>query len=194
MKQRIRIFAALTGTLILLALTACGGSNFEGDFSYEVKDFTYVNQDGEKVSLDDLKGKPWLADFVFTNCNTVCPPMTANMSRIQEKLKEENIDMQIVSFSVDPENDTPETLKEFGDKFDADYSSWDFLTGYEQEEIVTLARKSFKTLVQNDPSSDQVIHGTSFYLVDQEGNAVKSYDGLDTPYEEIIDDAKAITE
>ncbi|WP_070120312.1 SCO family protein [Bacillus marinisedimentorum] len=193
MNQRTRTFAALAAALFLLALTACGGSNFDGDFSYEVQDFSYVNQNSEKVSLDDLKGKPWLADFVFTNCNTVCPPMTANMSRIQEKLKKENIDMQIVSFSVDPEVDTPETLKAFGDKFDADYDSWHFLTGYDQEEIVTLARKSFKTLVQNDPSSDQVIHGTSFYLVDQEGNAVKSYDGLDVPYEEIIDDAKAIT-
>lgn len=190
MKQK-SLWSALFLAVILL-LSSCS-NGFKGDFEWKVEPFTFTNQEGQQISLNDLKGKPWIADFVFTNCNTVCPPMTANMAKLQEKLKQENLDIQLVSFSVDPKQDTPEVLKEFGKKFDADHTSWHFLTGYDQETITNLAKKSFKTIVQNDPSSDQVIHGTSFYLVDQQGNVVKKYDGLSVPFDEIIDDAKLIT-
>lgn len=190
----MKSFKMIVLLIMTVLLVACG-NEFKGDFAYDVQNFSYVNQEGESVTLSDLEGTVWLADFIFTNCDTVCPPMTANMSKIQAAVEEEGIkNVRFISFSVDPEVDSPEVLKVFGDQFQADYSNWDFLTGYSQDEIATLARESFKSIVQADPNSDQVIHYTSFYLVDQNGQVVKMYKGAtDVPYEEIIEDLKLIT-
>ncbi|OEH94254.1 cytochrome c oxidase assembly protein [Bacillus solimangrovi] len=181
--------------LLITILSACSNSEktLEEPNNWKVEDFTYTNQANNPVSLEDLKGTVWLADFIFTNCDTVCPPMTANMNKLQVKLKEEGMeDVRIVSFSVDPEVDTPQMLQEFGDKFGVDYSNWDFLTGYKLDEVKTLALKSFKALVEKPEGEDQVWHGTSFYLVNQEGIVVRDYSGLDVPFEQIIADIKTI--
>ncbi|TQR19476.1 SCO family protein [Psychrobacillus vulpis] len=183
-------------SISLLVLAGCGSSgNFEAQTNWEVEDFSYVNQHNEKVSLDDMKGTVWLATFVFTNCTTVCPPMTFNMSDIQKMLVEKGIeDYKIVAFSVDPEVDTPEKLQEYLGNYDvADESKWELLTGYNQADIAGFAADSFKTLVKDDPNSDQVIHGTSFYLVDQNGVVVKNYSGSqDVPKEEIVIDVETL--
>lgn len=179
-------------------LAGCGSSgNFEAQTNWEIKDFNYTNQHNEKVSLEDLKGKVWLATFIFTNCETVCPPMTFNMSDIQHMLVDKGIeDYNIVAFSVDPEVDTPEKLQEYLGNYDvADESKWQLLTGYKQEEISKFAEKSFKTLVKDDPNTNQVIHGVSFYLVDQNGVVVKNYSGAtDVPKEEIVLDVETLIE
>jgi protein SCO1 len=179
----------------VLLLSACGGG-FKADTDWEVQDFSYVNQNNEKVSLKDLKGKVWIADFVFTNCETVCPPMTYNMTQLQKKLKEEGVtDYQIVSFSVDPEVDKPEVLKEYISKYEANTEKWDLLTGYSMDEISEFAEKSFKTIVADDPKSDQVVHGTSFYLVNQEGVVVKNYTGIEeVPFDQIASDVETLIE
>ncbi|OXS57459.1 protein SCO1/2 [Bacillus sp. V-88] len=179
-------------TAVMIILSGC--AEFEADTDWKVQDFSYTNQDSEDVGLKDLKGDIWIADFIFTSCETVCPPMTSNLTKIQKQLKEEGInDIRIVSFSVDPEVDTPEKLKEYIGNYETDTNNWDLLTGYDQKEISTLAEESFKVLVRDDPSSDQVIHGTSFYLVNREGKVVKNYSGVqDVPYEEIVSDIKLL--
>ncbi|RXT04255.1 SCO family protein [Ammoniphilus sp. CFH 90114] len=178
---------------LLVMITACGKPQV-GDLQWEMQDFTFINQDEQPVGLSDLKGQVWLASFIFTNCTTVCPPMTANMSLIQRDLKEQGLNAQLVSFSVDPEVDRPEVLKEYGGKFQADFSNWHFLTGYTQAEIEKFALENFKTTVQKTSASDQVTHGTSFYLVNQDGVILKRYSGShDTPYEEIIKDIATLT-
>ncbi|WP_456271414.1 SCO family protein [Bacillus sp. AK031] len=194
MFKRIVMLTSLLITGSILA--ACGNGGFKADINYEVQDFSYTNQHNEKVSLEDLKGQVWLADFIFTNCETVCPPMTYNMTQLQEKLKEEGVeDYRIVSFSVDPEVDTPEALKEYIGKYEADTSKWDLLTGYTQDEISKFAEKSFKSLVADDPNTDQVIHQTSFYLVNQDGVVVKSYGGYqEVPFDQIALDMEALIE
>lgn len=161
---------------------------------YEVESFTYKNQDNADLSLEDLKGKVWVADFIFTSCNTVCLPMTANMKKLQERLAEEGIeDVELISFSVDPEVDSPEVLKEYGQKFGADFANWQFLTGYSQAEIESFSQESFKTTVQKPDGNDQVIHSVSFSLVDQEGRVVQSYSGLDDiPMDDIIKHIKML--
>lgn len=178
--------------LFVLVLAACG-SQKPNELNWQVGDFTFVNQDEQPVGLSDLQGQVWLASFIFTNCTTVCPPMTANMSLIQRDLKEQGLQAQLVSFSVDPEVDQPPVLKEYGQKFGADFSNWHFLTGYTQQEIEEFGKESFKTPVQKTAASDQVTHGTSFFLVDQKGIIVKKYSGsVNTPYEEIVQDVKAL--
>lgn len=182
--------------ILVFVLAACSsGNSFKAELDYKVSDFSYTNQDNKKVSLEDLKGKPWIAMFIFTNCNTVCPPMTANMTDIQKQFKERGLeDYNIVGFSVDPEVDTPEKLKEFLGNYELpDASKWNFLTGYSQAEIEKMAVDSFKTLVKKVDGQEQVTHGSSFLLIDQEGTVVKSYNGVsDVPKDEIAVDMENI--
>ena len=91
---------------------------FKADHDYKIEPFEFTNQHNEQVSLEDLKGEVWLAQFVFTNCTTVCPPMMFNMSKVENELIEEGVeDYKIVSFSVDPDVDTPEVLQEYLDMY-----------------------------------------------------------------------------
>lgn len=192
LSKRKRIGGLLLLTATLVVLTACG-SGLKDELDWKVQDFSAVNQDGEEITLADLDGDVWLTSFIFANCVTVCPPMTANMASLQEELLAEDLDIPIISFSVDPDSDTPEVLKEYGEQFGADFSTWQFVTGYSFEEVQELSRESFKALVEwESEDSDQVMHGTSFYLVDQDGTVVKKYDGLEPPHEEIISDIKKI--
>ncbi|SDJ75774.1 SCO family protein [Sediminibacillus albus] len=180
---------ALFSVLIALVLTGCG-PKYEGDFSYEVEPFEFTNQDGETVTKEDLEGKFWVADMIFTNCETVCPPMTANMARLQDKLQKAGLDVHLISFSIDPENDSPEALKQYSKERGGEFDNWDLLTGYQFEDIKKFAVNSFKALVQDLDESDQFLHATSFYLVSPEGKAIKKYDGtkaaeMDTIVEDI---------
>lgn len=194
MIKKFRFSIFLLGLIGILSACSIGGPEKPNKVNYSVADFTYVNQDNKKVGLEDLKGQVWIADFIFTNCDTVCPPMTANMAKLQQMIKEEGLDARLVSFSVDPEVDTPEILKEYAGKFDADLTNWDFLTGYSQKEIEDFTLNSFKGLVQKTDQSDQVTHGTSFYLIDQTGTILNYYSGTsDTPFEQIISDIKVLT-
>lgn len=190
MKKR---FLFVTGLMTLLVILAACGKDVPDDLDWEVQDFTYTDQSNSEFGLSDLDGKVWIADLIFTNCETVCPPMTANMSQLQDKLAGADVDVELVSYSVDPERDTPEELVKFSEKFDADLSNWHFLTGYDNSEIKSFAESSFKTAVDADPNSDQFIHGTAFYLVNKDGVVVKKYSGVsNVPYEEIVDDVKAL--
>lgn len=179
---------------MLFLFKAFGNNGIPDAKNWPVADFTYTNQEGEPFGLKDLKGEIWVADFIFTNCEDVCLPMTYNMAKLQKKVKDEGIkNVEFVSFSVDPSVDQPNVLKEFGEYFKVDFSHWNFLTGYEQEHIEEFAMDSFKAIVKKPANQDQVIHGTDFYLVDQEGKIIKYYTGLnDIPYEEIINDIKAL--
>ena len=181
-------------TLLFLALLLIGcGQGIKNPLNWEINDFTFTNQEGKDLGLTDLKGKVWIADFVFTNCTTVCLPMMTNMAELQGKLKKDGLEVELVSFSVDPEVDTPEVLKEYAKYYNADLSSWHLLTGYSQKTIEDFALKNFKTVAKKPDKSNQVIHGTSFFLIDQEGKVVKEYSGLEFPIDEIIQDVKLLS-
>lgn len=177
MKKKIWGFVAFV--VIATVLSACSNYKFKPTINYEIEDFDHVNHRNEQVSLDSLKGKPWLGMFIFTNCKTVCSPMTFNMTQIQKELVKRGVeDYNIVAFSVDPDVDTPKALSEYLSRYDVpDESKWNLLTGYNQKYIEQFALESFKTLVKDDPTSDQVVHGVTFFLVDKNGVAVKSYSG-----------------
>lgn len=173
--------------LFVSFLFIVGCSKFETNMNArEVADFDFINQDHESVSLEDLNGEWWIADFIFTNCVTVCLPMTTNMTKLQEKLAENDLDVQLVSFSVDPEVDTPEVLKEYAESYEADLSNWSFLTGYDFDTIKDLSVNSFAAGLQREPDSDQVQHVTRFYLVNPEGEIIKFYRGEDADEMDLI--------
>lgn len=177
-------------------LASCGSYKFQPELNIKVEDFTQTNQNNEEVTLETLKGKPWLAMFIFTKCNTVCPPMTFNMTEVQKALIDDKVeDYNIVAFTIDPEVDSPEVLSEYLKAYPiADTSKWQLLTGYKQEYIEQFARKSFNSHVKNDPNTDQVIHMSSYYLVNADGIVVKDYDGAaDVPVDTIVADMKVLT-
>ncbi|WP_068672536.1 SCO family protein [Oceanobacillus sp. Castelsardo] len=172
---------------LILFLAACGGYPIETNMSQDVADFNFTTQDNERLSLKDLEGEWWIADFIFTNCTTVCLPMTYNMSQLQSKLKKEDLDVKLVSFSIDPDYDSPEILKQYGESYNADFTSWSFLTGYDFDTIKEFSIKSFKNLVaEPQPGSDQVIHATFFFLVSPEGEVIKNYSGVDASEIDVI--------
>ncbi|OGX78344.1 cytochrome c oxidase assembly protein [Exiguobacterium sp. SH31] len=191
--ERLKKWMLIGLVSLLIVLTACG-NEIEDPLNWEIESFDYMNQDEEMVSLDDLKGKVWMADFVFTNCETVCPPMTYNMTKLNEALVEEGVeDVQFVSFSVDPTVDTPDKIKQFMSGYDLAEADWQFLTGYSQDEIEAFAQQNFKALVRKPDEGTQVDHATWFYLVDQDGKIIKAYQGFqDVPIEEIVNDIKIL--
>ena len=149
------------------------------------------NQAGANVSLQDLSDEIWIFDMIFTNCETVCLLMTANIAKLQKMAQKEKVKVHFISFSVDPLIDTPEKLKDYALQYDADISNWDLLTGYSEEDIKRIA-KSVKTLAEKPSGTNQVTHSTKFFLVNKDGVAVKGYDGVKPPFGEIIKDLKLL--
>jgi protein SCO1 len=182
--------------LVVLLLSACSGGGFKAEHNYKIEPFEFTNQHNEKVSLDDLKGKVWLAQFIYTVCTAACPPMMSNLTEVDTKLTEEGIkDYKIVSFSIDPEVDTPKLMQEYLDMYGVeDQQKWEMLTGYSQEKISDFAANSFKTVVAASPDPTVIIHQTYFSLVNQDGEVVKTYNGMtDVPFDEIVKDMKALS-
>ncbi|SFP78883.1 SCO family protein [Salibacterium halotolerans] len=156
--------------------------------------FEYTNQNGETVSRQDLEGEYVIADMIFTNCPTVCTIMTPNMLNLQGQIEKAGLDnVRLVSFTVDPDRDDPGTLKEYGQNYGADFSSWDFLTGYSLQEIKQLSTTTFKSALNQDTGDQNIIHATAFFLIDPEGNVIRKYDGLENDTEPILNDLQRLT-
>ena len=192
--MKSRIYIAMSTILAVILLSACGNGQIKDAKNWPIADFTFTDQDNKALGLADLKGKVWVADFIYTSCPDICLPMTFNMTKLQDLAKKENIEnIEFISFSVDPEVDTPEVLTKYAQNFDIDFNNWHFLTGYKQEEIEKFAMTNFKTIVKKPQNDPNVIHQSYFYLVNQEGKIVKLYSGLeDIPYDEIIQDIKTL--
>ncbi|WP_413056835.1 SCO family protein [Sporosarcina sp. 179-K 3D1 HS] len=181
--MRKRSLKALIFLSTLLLVAACGSDMSPGR---ELVSFSFTDQDGQSFGTKELEGHIWIADFIFTNCETVCPPMTMEMATLQAEAKEKGLDVKFVTFTVDPDVDTPEVLKKYIQHFTEDESNWHLLSGYSQKDIETFAMEQFQTIVQKPKTSDQVIHGTNFYLIDQNGFLMAEYNFADESYREDI--------
>ena len=158
-----------------------------------VPDFTLTERSGKTVTLDDLKGKVWVADFIFTYCGGPCPMMTRRMRELHQSLAQARLaDVLTVSISVDPRRDTPQVLTEYATMHKTDDYDWLFLTGDEQA-IFDLSIKGFKLAVEAEQGTDQLIHSTRFVLVDQEAQIRGYYEIVtdeeinELPRAEVID-------
>lgn len=179
-------FRVLTFSFFLF-LVACGNESIETNLSEKIDEFTFTTQDDEPLSLGDLKGKWWIANFMYTECTQVCPRTTANMLTIQSQANEADLDLQIVSFSVDPDFDTPNVLKEHVQEHQVDLTNWSFLTGYEFEVIKDLSQNSFQTVLEEgSPGEVQFAHSTSFFLINPKGELIKKYDGMGSEEMDVI--------
>ena len=137
-----------------------------------VPQFEFTNSDGNIVTLDNLKGKVWVADFIFTTCTMACPMMTGNMNIVHKKFKK-NDNVRLVSISVYPEFDTPEVLKNYASQYDADTEKWLFLTGKE-DAVKDIIRDGFKI----GDYEDIIFHSEKFALVDKKGIIRAYYNGM----------------
>ena len=133
----------------------------------EIPSFELTNQQGQKFDRAALDGHVWIADFIFTNCESSCPRMSSKMHTIQGTT---GPGVRLVSFSVDPERDTPHALEEYGKKYSADEKRWTFLTG-SPATLEMLDHDAFKL------GSLSMDHSTRFVLVDKKGR-VRGYYGL----------------
>jgi len=145
-------------------------------------EFTLTERDGSLVSLQQLRGKIWVADFIYTTCTDTCPLQSAIMAKLQHQYAT-NRDFQLVSFTVDPERDTPQALTSYAMKFQADGKRWYFLTG-PKERIVRLVQEGFHlavTTFSNDAEPAGVIgHSPRFVLMDKDARIRGYYDSRDS--------------
>jgi protein SCO1/2 len=162
--------------------------NTEGKYDtlyHKIPYFEFTNQDGNKVSSNDLLGNIYVADFFFATCPTICPKMTTNMSYIQNKFKEKS-DLKFISITVNPKNDTPKVLKEYAQKVHANTESWNFLTG-DKEKIYDIAFNGFFVSTMKDSiAPGGFLHSQMLILVDRKGHIRGYFDG--TIYSEMKKD------
>lgn len=145
-----------------------------------VPEFELIEASGEKQTLADLRGTPFVADLIFTSCAGICPRMTREMATLRASVRDVP-GLRFVSFSVDPATDTPEVLRDYASRFVDDRSGWLFLTG-ENATIRRIAAEGFLLPVQDgDPSrgDEAVLHSSRFVLVDAEGRVRGTYDVRD---------------
>jgi protein SCO1/2 len=178
----------------------------------ELPAFSLVAEDGKPFRKDDLLGRVWIADFVFTSCSDACPRLQAKMKKLQDRLVplEQGGNIGLLSISVDPERDTPTKLKQYGDIFGARAGLWRSLTG-EQQELERTVVRGFHTAMAKiprpadaHPASDwkpgggdphveafDIMHGERLVLVDRMGRIRGYYDADDR--DRLLRDARALT-
>ena len=141
-----------------------------------VPHFQLTNQNGQPFDSAQLKGKIWIADFIFTTCPGPCPIISSRMSELQRPLEKTGV--HLVSFTVDPEKDTPEVLRGYAERLGADPDRWDFLTGA-RTAIYDLSHNGFKLGVSDGSEADGgPVHSTRVVLVDRRGTIRGYYDAL----------------
>lgn len=140
-----------------------------------VGDFTLVERSGRTVRREELLGKIWIVDLIFTHCAGPCPLMTSGLAELQDLCSKGPV--LLVSISVDPERDTPERLSEYARQVNASPDGWLFLTG-SKGDIHRLARDSFTMTAEDAPEPRpgfEILHSTRFLLVDAEGRIRGTY-------------------
>ena len=152
---------------------------------HKIADFAFTNQNGKVITQKDYENTIYVADFFFTTCPTICPKMTDNMVWLQNQLKN-NPKVKLLSFSVTPDIDTPEILKEYALEKGVDDSKWNLVTG-DKKEIYYLARKSYLAVKTGKPEDIyDMVHTENFILIDKNKRIRGFYDGtnLDQPSED----------
>jgi protein SCO1/2 len=172
-KSRALLASLLLAALAPGALSGCQRSRAAEEQPLPplgtVGPFWLTDQDGATFTEGSLDGKVWVAAFMFTRCPTVCPEMIRRMRGIQEQARAKGVPLHLLSFSVDPENDTPAVLRAFAAERGLDTANWRFLTG-DSAVIRQTAERGFKIGVEGTPKAGAehfgITHGTHLVLLD----------------------------
>jgi protein SCO1/2 len=157
--------------------------------------FSLVERSGRPVGLADLRGRPWVADFIFTRCAGICPAMTARMARLRGEVP---AGVRLVSFTVDPVHDTPAVLSEYARRAGAG-ETWLFVTGA-QKDLHALSVGGFKLAAEELPAGEAgpdgpFLHSSKFVLVDARAVIRGYYDSSDAAaMERLARDARRLAE
>ena len=164
----------ISGLIAAVLLTACSHKPPPTSFG-TVPGFVLTDQTGQPFhSAQSLNGHVWLANFIFTNCMGPCPRMTSQMKQVLAAAKG-GADLQVVSFTIDPERDTPDVLAAYAKRFQADPKNWHFLTGSR----VDLRKLSWDTFHLTDVGG-ALEHSTRFVLIDRKGSIRGYYETSDS--------------
>ncbi|MDP1745688.1 MAG: SCO family protein [Bacteroidota bacterium] len=160
---------------------------------HSIPSFNFVNQNGDTVSDKTYDGKIYVADYFFTTCKTICPKMTSELIRVQEKFAYTNGLVQILSHTVNPENDSVPVLKAYANMVHADQKMWNFVTG-DKKQLYDIARNGYLlNALEGDGGPDDFIHSELFILVDKEKHIRGIYDGTKiTEVSKLIDGIKVL--
>jgi protein SCO1/2 len=134
-----------------------------------VPGFVMTDQQGHPFGSVDLQGRVWVADFIFTGCQTMCPVLTQKMALLTHRARRLGPEVHFVSFSVDPERDTPEKLAAYAATYHADVHKWSFLTGT-LDSIQRAVVEGFKIGVDRHKTADDfwdIVHGEHMVVVDR---------------------------
>ena len=146
----------------------------------KVPDFLFLNQDSLFISNQDFNGKVFVAEFFFTRCPSICIEMNKNM-KVLDELYGDRDDFGIASFTIDPENDTPTTLKKYSELIEVKSKNWHFLTG-DKEDIYELSNKGFNIFSSiNEAVEGGFEHQGFFALIDKDGYIRSRVNDFGTP-------------
>lgn len=177
-------------SIILLLLILLSGCSRALPVWGTVPDFSMTDQSSRPFAKKDLQGRVWIADFIYTGCGTACPMLTQKMSQLQKNLRGGE-DVRFVSFTVDPERDTPERLAEYSSRFGADPDRWRFLSG-----PIAVVQKTvtdgFKLSMAPAEGSSDIFHSEKFVLVDRLGRIRGYYDADTEGLKRIAKDLEAL--
>ncbi len=175
-------WSRLQGDATGQSLTSASTGEVQQRILGTVPEFELTDRHGRTIRHSDLLGRVWVADFIFTNCAGTCPVMTQRMGELLAELKDVD-NVRVVSFSVDPERDKPETLDDYANRHKADDPRWHFLTG-DRKTVYGLSREGFRLAVgavppeELRPGDEAILHSDRFALVDQRGRVRGLYRGI----------------
>jgi protein SCO1/2 len=154
------------------------GVSIADTIPHQIPPFSFTDQDGNPFTEQDVAGKIYVADFIFTSCPSICPVMTGNMLKVQQAFKNDERIM-IVSHTIDPEYDTPEVLKKYAAEKGADTRQWKFLTG-DRETIYSLCENEYMAFAKKDLGAPGgYVHSGFFVLIDKNRHIRGAYDGTE---------------
>jgi protein SCO1/2 len=146
---------------------------------HTIADFALTDQYKETITQRNTAGKIYVANFFFATCQSICPVMTTQLTRVQKEIQNDN-DVLILSHTVNPMHDTEEVLLEFATKYGAIKDKWFFLTG-SKKSIYDLAKTSYLVnAVEDDGTAEGFIHSETFLLIDKQKRIRGIYDGTDS--------------
>lgn len=168
-----------------VAVTEKNGKTFTDTIWHRVKNISFTNQLGQKVSLYDIRSKIIVMDFFFTRCPSVCPRMTVAMKKLQDAMKKKNDTsfVQFISLSIDPEYDSVPQLKQFADKHNVNPDNWWLVTG-NKEEVYDFILKEMKANIADTQIDTAFIHTDNFFLIDRDKIIRGWYSAFDTTEQE----------
>jgi protein SCO1 len=207
-KKLIILLLLLTFPSVLYVVLTTGKTNFirlpyygekivadngKDTLFHTIPAFQFVNQNGDTITEKNYENKIYVADYFFTTCQSICPKMATELLRVQEKFAYTNGAVQILSHTVNPENDSVPVLKAYANMIHANTKVWNFVTG-DKKQLYDLARNAYLlNALEGDGGPDDFIHSELFVLIDKEKHIRGIYDGTNIKeVNNLLDDIKVL--